>query len=136
MDALPVMPIAGMTWLADPVAASDSRWRCVSRHLRNLDPDERPPIATCCHRAVDFYERPDTRLARAVFGRGIAQARLSAGLSQRSLAGLAGLNQSTISRLETGTTAGVRYETLMRILHGLGVREVRIVATPWFWRQG
>jgi transcriptional regulator with XRE-family HTH domain len=84
---------------------------------------------------VPFHGRPDTRHARVVFGRGIAQARISAGLSQRSLAALAGLNQSTISRLETGTTAGVRSETLMRILNGLAVREVRIVATPWLYRE-
>lgn len=98
-------------------------------------PGECPPIASCCHGAVRFHERPDTRHARVIFGRGIAQARISSGLSQRRLAALAGLNQSTISRLETGTTAGVRYETLMRILNGLAVRDVRIVATPWFFRQ-
>ena len=70
------------------------------------------------------------------FGRGIRQARISCGLSQRSLAGLAGLNQSTISRLESGVIGGMRYETLMRVMHGLAIVEVRIVCIPWFVRMG
>jgi transcriptional regulator with XRE-family HTH domain len=70
------------------------------------------------------------------FGRGIRQARISCGLSQRSLAGLAGLNQSTISRLECGSLGGMRYSTLMRVLHGLATEDVRIVSVPWFIRMG
>jgi transcriptional regulator with XRE-family HTH domain len=73
------------------------------------------------------------RRERELFGHGLLGARLDAGLSQRALASLAGLNQSTISRLERGTAGGLRYETLMRLLSALGAQRIRVVGTNrWF----
>ena len=75
------------------------------------------------------YVGPDTSRERALFGAALRQARIGAGLSQRALAHLAWLNQSTISRLETGTVGGLRYDTLMRLLFALEVIEIRVGAT-------
>jgi transcriptional regulator with XRE-family HTH domain len=78
---------------------------------------------------------PETTRLRQLFGAALRQARTSAGLSQRALANLAGLNQSTICRLEAGAIGGLRYATLIRVLLALGTTEVDIVATPWFVRH-
>jgi predicted transcriptional regulator len=64
-----------------------------------------------------------------------SDARAGAGLSQRELAHLAWLNQSTICRIEIGTIGGLRYETLMRLLLALDVIEIRVVATHAFGRR-
>jgi predicted transcriptional regulator len=77
----------------------------------------------------------DTRRERALFGAAVRQARTGAGLSQRALANLAWLNQSTICRIEAGTIGGLRYATLMRLLLALDVIEIRLVGTPWFVRR-
>jgi predicted transcriptional regulator len=81
------------------------------------------------------YFGPDTRRERALFGAAIRRARAGAGLSQRELAHLAWLNQSTICRIEIGTIGGLRYETLMRLLLALDVIEIRVVATHAFGRR-
>jgi transcriptional regulator with XRE-family HTH domain len=70
-----------------------------------------------------------------MFGAALRDARNGAGLSQRSLAHIAWLNQSTISRVESGTVGGLRYETLMRLLLALDLMEVRIVARHAFVRR-
>lgn len=76
----------------------------------------------------------ETTHARQLFGSAMRRARLSVGVSQRGLASMAGLNQSTICRLELGTIGGLRYATLMRILVALEPREISIVGTPWLYR--
>ena len=54
----------------------------------------------------------------------VALARATAKLTQRELAQLSGVPQSTIARIEAGTTAP-RFETIARILAGAGL-EMRI----------
>ena len=51
-----------------------------------------------------------------LIGRGVRLARLKAGLSQRQLGWRCGLNQSTISRLETGRLRTMRMVTLARVM--------------------
>ena len=51
-----------------------------------------------------------------LIGRGVRRARLKAGLSQRQLGWRSGLNQSTISRLETGRLRTMRMVTLARVM--------------------
>jgi transcriptional regulator with XRE-family HTH domain len=87
-----------------------------------------------CHRPMT-NGGPESGRPRALFGAAIRQARVGSGLSQRALANLAGLNQSTICRIEAGTIGGLRYATLMRVLLALDVIEIRMVATPWFVRM-
>jgi transcriptional regulator with XRE-family HTH domain len=61
-------------------------------------------------------EDASERLGRAVIGQGIKRGRLDQGLSQRQLAFRVGLNQSTISRLETGHLRTMGMVTLARII--------------------
>ena len=56
------------------------------------------------------------RLGLEVLGTLILTWRRACGLSQRKLAALAGVNQSTISRLENGLLGGLRLKTLVRIV--------------------
>lgn len=51
-----------------------------------------------------------------VIGQGVRIARLRQGLSQRQLGWRVGLNQSTISRLETGRLRTMRMVTLARVI--------------------
>jgi|SRR6188768_3209482 len=57
---------------------------------------------------------------RQVIGARFRNGRVRAGLSQRRLADLAGVSQSTISRLERGLILGMRFEAAMRIGAVLG----------------
>ena len=51
-----------------------------------------------------------------LIAQGVRSARLRHGLSQRQLAWRVGLNQSTISRLETARLGSMRLKTLARLL--------------------
>ena len=51
-----------------------------------------------------------------IIGQAVLRVRLAAGLTQRQLAFRAGLNQSTISRLERGELHAMRLVTLARIV--------------------
>ena len=53
-------------------------------------------------------------------GRGFRHARARHGLSQRSLAALSGVPQSTISRLETGSRTSIRVAHLARLVAIVG----------------
>jgi transcriptional regulator with XRE-family HTH domain len=53
---------------------------------------------------------------RRIIAAAVKHARLRAGISQRQLAWRVGVNQSTISRLETGKLRAVRMTTLARII--------------------
>ena len=55
-------------------------------------------------------------VGRSNLGRAVRQYRLSNGWSQRQLAWLVGVHQSTVARLELGTLTGMRLSTLARIL--------------------
>ena len=55
-------------------------------------------------------------LGRSTLGRAVRQYRLANGWSQRQLAWLVGVHQSTVARLEQGTLSGMRLSTLTRIL--------------------
>ena len=65
----------------------------------------------------DPGERPDREMAgvRAI-GRGFRRAQMNSGLSQRSLAAISGVPQSTISRLETGSRTSIRVAHLARLV--------------------
>ena len=66
---------------------------------------------------VTAYELDPTRqLGLSTLGLLVRQWRLLTGLSQRQLALKVGLNQSTISRLETGLLRSLRLVTLARII--------------------
>jgi transcriptional regulator with XRE-family HTH domain len=58
----------------------------------------------------------------------VALARLTAKLTQRELAELSGVPQSTIARIEAGSVAP-KFETISRILAGAGL-EMRIQLAP------
>jgi transcriptional regulator with XRE-family HTH domain len=70
---------------------------------------------------------------RVLLGLAIGRARRQAGLSQQIAANRSSLAQSTISRLETGTVNGLRYQTLMRIFEALDVVEIQIRVAPHDW---
>ncbi len=53
--------------------------------------------------------------------------RLARGLTQVQLAGLCGMPQSTISRIESGSTTGVDFETLDRVAAALGVHPSELI---------
>jgi transcriptional regulator with XRE-family HTH domain len=55
-----------------------------------------------------------------ILSRAVLDARRHAGLTQRQLGAIAGVHQSTISRLERGRLAGMRLRVLGRILAALG----------------
>jgi len=59
---------------------------------------------------------PTVQLGMSVLGELVRRARRAAGLSQRRLAQLCMLNQSTISRLENGLLRHLRFTTLARLL--------------------
>jgi transcriptional regulator with XRE-family HTH domain len=51
-----------------------------------------------------------------LLGRWIRESRVQAGMSQAQLARLAGMHQSTLSRLERGTLEGLRLHRLAAII--------------------
>ncbi len=63
---------------------------------------------------------PATKHALEAIGAEVRGARLARGWSQRRLAGLSGVSQSTISRLECGVPCGMRLNTLARVHAALG----------------
>ncbi len=69
---------------------------------------------------------PIRRLGMTTLGLLVGQWRRACGLSQRQLAAKVGLNQSTISRLETGQLRSLRLATLamvIGVLHDLLIGE-------------
>ena len=73
------------------------------------------------------------QLAAERFGRAVRDARARGGLSQAGLAERASLHQTTISRLESASLRGMRYETLLRVLAGLGMTSLRIEVERQGW---
>jgi DNA-binding Xre family transcriptional regulator len=67
-------------------------------------------------------EYADVRTARgcAWIGRLVRRRRERIGLSQRQLQQLSGLDQSVISRLETGQLLGLRFSRLAHLVDALG----------------
>jgi transcriptional regulator with XRE-family HTH domain len=59
---------------------------------------------------------PRVRRGLEIIGRAVWEARRRAGISQRQLAYLAGVHQSTISRLERGRLNGMRLQRLAAIV--------------------
>ncbi|HEY2916750.1 MAG TPA: helix-turn-helix transcriptional regulator [Candidatus Limnocylindrales bacterium] len=70
---------------------------------------------------------------RRAFGRAIRRARRSKGLTQFELGSRSRLSQAAISRIETGDVKGLRYQTLMRILDALEVREIELTVARRQW---
>jgi transcriptional regulator with XRE-family HTH domain len=70
--------------------------------------------------ALDRYMQTDIHatvdLELEMLGRSVLRARTQARISQRHLGRLAGVHQSTISRLETGTLQGLRLSKLATIV--------------------
>ena len=58
----------------------------------------------------------------------IRELRREQGLTQVQLAERCGMPQSTISRIESGTTSGVDFETLDRVANALGVHPSELIA--------
>jgi transcriptional regulator with XRE-family HTH domain len=58
---------------------------------------------------------------KKAIGAAVRHRRLQAGISQQELAFLVGVTQPTISRLETGTLRGARWETITRVVGVLRV---------------
>ena len=69
--------------------------------MANWDPDDIDAVVDAGRRAI---------------GAAIRRGRLTYGLSQRQLAWRVGVNQSTVSRIETGKLAGVRWPTFARMI--------------------
>jgi transcriptional regulator with XRE-family HTH domain len=59
---------------------------------------------------------PSELAGRLIIARAVRRQRLAHGLSQRQVGWRAGVNQSTISRLETGRLRTMRMVTLARII--------------------
>jgi transcriptional regulator with XRE-family HTH domain len=67
--------------------------------------------------SIGPYELDPTRqLGLSTLGLLVRQWRRACGLSQRQLAARAGINQSTISRLETGQLRSLRLATLAMVI--------------------
>jgi transcriptional regulator with XRE-family HTH domain len=93
------------------------------------------PAMTGGWASIGPYElQPTEQLGLDVIGLLIRDGRRACGLSQRGLAARVGLNQSTISRLETGQLRGLRLKTLARIfgiLHDPLLGEKRRSRSRW-----
>jgi transcriptional regulator with XRE-family HTH domain len=57
---------------------------------------------------------------------GLRPLREQAGLTQQQLANKAKVRQATVSALETGTAAGIRTDTVVRLARALGVKPPRL----------
>jgi transcriptional regulator with XRE-family HTH domain len=57
----------------------------------------------------------------------LRELRVAKGLTQVQLAELCGMPQSTISRIESGSTTGVDFETLERVAAALGVHPSELI---------
>jgi transcriptional regulator with XRE-family HTH domain len=72
------------------------------------------------HRGMANWDPEDidavVDIGRRLIGQAIRRGRLTFGLSQRQLAWRVGVNQSTVSRIETGKLAGVRWPTFARMI--------------------
>lgn len=66
-------------------------------------------------------DNPAERLGRKIIGQAVRRGRVASGISQRQLGFRVGLNQSTISRLETGHLRTMRMVTLARIIGALNL---------------
>ena len=82
---------------------------------------------------------PETQAALDRLGVDIARLRAQAGLSQRALAAIARVDQSTISRFERGLAPGVAITSIARIILALDGRVTRMPPgmPAWapFWRD-
>jgi transcriptional regulator with XRE-family HTH domain len=71
-------------------------------------------------------------------GAAVRRARLGQGLSQELLARRSGVDQTTISKLESGTVR-MRFTTLLRILEALAIGHIelaRVGPPSWFEQFG
>jgi transcriptional regulator with XRE-family HTH domain len=71
----------------------------------------------------------DAEFAKQI-GANIRAARAAAGLTQKQLAGAAGLFVPQLSRMEKGSTGGPKVSTLKRIADVLGVRVCQLIDPP------
>ena len=84
----------------------------------------------CCEAMYLNDERMPSQ-ARRVFGELIRRARQARGLSQERLGEWAGLDQSVISRIETGRPIGLRFRTLLRLIDALGIASLEPTYARW-----
>ena len=66
-------------------------------------------------------DNPAERLGLMVIGQAVLRGRIAARITQRQLGYRVGLNQSTLSRLETGRLRTMRMVTLARIIGALNL---------------
>ena len=80
--------------------------------------------------AMYSHDRHPSR-SRQVVGELIRTARYARGLSQERLGEWSGLDQSVISRIETGRPIGLRFVTFLRLLDALGIAGLDPTYTAW-----
>ncbi|MEO7663650.1 MAG: helix-turn-helix domain-containing protein [Candidatus Limnocylindrales bacterium] len=84
-----------------------------------------------------YINDPTPSQSRRVLGEAIREARRRRGLSQVALEGLAGIDQTVISRLENARPIGLRLRTFLRLLDALGVVSLEFRYQPWHpWSEG
>lgn len=72
-----------------------------------------------------------------MLGELIRKSRRARGLTQTALEDWAGVDQTVISRLETGRPIGVRLTTLLRLFDALGIQRLEPAFRPWHpWSEG
>lgn len=99
-----------------------AEFRRLTRQSGNAaaDADELPPLPTADAKG----NRPAVEYIRVSIARELIQKRQAAGLTQQELAGLAGVRQETLCRLETGKHSPT-VRTVEKITKALEFREQR-----------
>jgi transcriptional regulator with XRE-family HTH domain len=80
--------------------------------------------------AMYAHDRHPSR-SRQLVGELIRKARHARGLSQERLGEWSGLDQSVISRIETGRPIGLRFVTFLRVLDALGITGLQPTYDAW-----
>ncbi len=74
--------------------------------------------------------------SRQVLGDLLRRARQARGISQLVLEEWSGVDQTVISRLETGRAIGLRLKTLLRLIDALGIDRLEPTYRPWYpWSE-
>jgi len=120
MGGATAVPAAGAPApTGDPVSG---KWRLSTRQA-----------AAASMSGMPWATRPSTEgaaSARVAFGRGVRLLRLYHGWTQQVLETRSGLDQTVISRLETGAPIGMRFTRILDLLDAMGVDRIAF-KTRW-----